>query len=337
MEFGCHVNRDRASHAKTHAVSIAKTHAVSIAKTHAVSIADHIRAARAAAADECGVDLRAAQIFVGGPYKREITLTEAEAHELQELANEHIALYAHSAYVAPPWGGDPDAARYIRDEIAVCARAGMRGLVVHLPKAPIATVVKYAARLINTDVGGRIRVYFEIPAVRPGEAHYETPEKIAALFRALHPLDPAGELFGLCVDTAHLWTSGVDISSYAAASAWLAQLKSVFARDISRCDISHSVMFHLNDSLRPLGVGPDAHAGLTIGHIWADYADNPAASGIAAFLEFAGAHGCAVILERGPPEALPADFRLVARLDPSVQPRARPALSAALRASLQQK
>ena len=96
-------------------------------------------------------------------------------------------------------------------------------------------------------------------------------------------------------------------------------------------------MFHLNDSLRPLGVGPDAHAGLTIGHIWADYADNPAASGIAAFLEFAGTHGCAVILERSPPEALPADFRLVARLDPSVQPRARPALSAALRASLQQK
>lgn len=313
MLFGCHVNRYHAAHKRGEA---------------APTLAAHIRAAAAEAAAECGAALRSAQVFVGGPGRREITLTAAEAAELRELAAggggaAPVRLFAHSVYVAPPWGGDPDAARFIRDELAVCARAGICGLVVHLPKAPIATVVKYAPRLINPDARG-VRIFLETPAVTPPETYYESPEKLGALLAALREVDPADELFGLCVDTAHLWTSGVDLRSRAAAADWLARLAAQFAR-LALPDLSARLAFHANDSARPRGVGPDAHAGFPAGLMWGEFfaagsglaAPVGLASGLAAFAEFAAAHRCAFILERKPKEALRADFRIMAALEPS--------------------
>ena len=338
MIFGCHVNR---------------YHAQKSARSAPPTLAAHIRAAAAEAADECGVALRCAQVFVGGPGRREITLTAAEAAELRELArggaaaggaaaagapHAPIKLYAHSVYVAPPWGGDPDAARFIRDELAVCARAGICGLVVHLPKAPIATVVKYAPRLINPDARG-VRIFFETPAVTPAETYYESPEKLGALLAALREVDPADELFGICVDTAHIWTSGVDIQRRDAAADWLARLAAQFGLLSQtgllqqpgrpwRSELSARVIFHANDSARPRGVGPDTHAGFAVGRIWGEYFDSEAAagaasaggaqsSGLAAFVEFAAEHQCAFILERKPKEALRSDYRIMASLEPS--------------------
>ena len=343
MIFGCHVNR---------------YHAQKSARSAPPTLAAHIRAAAAEAADECGVALRCAQVFVGGPGRREITLTAAEAAELRELAagggaagggaggsaaaagapHAPIKLYAHSVYVAPPWGGDPAAARFTRDELAVCARAGVCGLVIHLPKAPIATVVKYAPRLINPDARG-VRIFFETPAVTPAETYYESPEKLGALLAALREVDPADELFGVCIDTAHIWTSGVDIQRRDAAADWLARLAAQFELLSQtgllqqpgrpwRSELSARVIFHANDSARPRGVGPDTHAGFAVGRIWGEYFDSEAAagaagaagaqsSGLAAFVEFAAEHQCAFILERKPKEALRSDYRIMASLEPS--------------------
>jgi endonuclease IV len=358
MIFGCHVNR---------------YHAQKSARGAPPTLAAHIRAAAAEAADECGVALRCAQVFVGGPGRREITLTAAEAAELRELASggggaaagagaaaaagaaagaaaAPIKLYAHSVYVAPPWGGDPDAARFIRDELAVCARAGICGLVIHLPKAPIATVVKYAPRLINPDARG-VRIFFETPAVTPAETYYESPEKLGALLAALREVDPADELFGVCVDTAHIWTSGIDIQRRDAAADWLARLAAQFEQlgrpgllqqpgRPWRSELSARVIFHANDSARPRGVGPDTHAGFAVGRIWGEYFDSEAAagaasaagaqsSGLAAFVEFAAEHQCAFILERKPKEALRSDYRIMASLEPSTLLSAASALALA--------
>ena len=299
MIVGCHVNR---CHAAPHA-----------------SITAHIRAARAEAEAECGVCLGAVQIFVSNP--RQLTLSlepgSAAVAELRAHIEETgLAVFAHSSYVAAPFSTGPtgDAGvAFIHQELAVCAAAGIRGLVVHLPKLPLDDLLARVPELIHPACA-QVQIYLETPAVRPANAHYETGLKLGRLFRGLRAVDPDGSIFGLCIDTAHLWTSGIDISSLELATAWLAELPRAAAR---------AVLFHANDSLRELGQGPDAHAGLAKGRIWSAYADSPAASGIAAFAAYAAEHGCSVILERKPKEALYSDYRLLAQLQPALRPRAR--------------
>ena len=278
------------------------------------SIAAHIEAARREAEHEAGVRLTAASIFVGGPKDRRITLGEAEGLELREyIERTGIRVVAHSAYSAVPWRGDPDAARFIREEAATCQAAGIGGLVVHLPKAPVEQVMRYLPRLYN-PAAADVRVYFETPAVVSRESYYETPEKLAELFRAIREqLDPELGHFGLCVDTAHLWTSNIDLQSYAAASDWFSRLEAVAGV------IPHScVICHLNDSQKPRGVGPDAHAPLAQGEIWEGYRGRIGESGLAAITDYAQRHDTTIILERKPREALKGDYLILRELMPGV-------------------
>jgi len=272
------------------------------------ALADHIEAARKEALAEAGVSIRAAAVFVGGPKNRTITLQPAERASLRDYAaRTGIRLIAHSSYAASPWQGDKDAARYICEELDVCHEAGISGLVVHLPKLPVASVMQHIGG-IRGPAG--VRVYLETPAVRPKESYYETPEKLAALFAEVRrELDPGLDRFGLCVDTAHLWTCGVDLQAYEAADAWLHRLEAV-------ADVipPAAVMLHLNDSLRPVGVGPDTHAGLAAGKIWEGYRDSLGASGLAAFADYARRHDTPAILERKPKELLKNDYLVLRRL-----------------------
>jgi len=286
--FGPHVNRIHAAGARP-------------------TIVDHIEAARGEALAEAGFAIAAAAIFVGGPKNREITLRPSERAPLREyIERTGIRVIAHSSYAASPWRGDPDAARYIREELGVCQEAGVAGLVVHLPKLPVEAVMRYLPRLRNPDAPD-VRVYLETPAVRPAESHYETPAKLAALFSAIRAeLDPGLDYFGLCVDSAHLWTTGIDLRSYGAADEWLRGLED--ASDL----IPHAaVMLHLNDSQRARGVGPDAHAGLALGKIWEGFRSRLGESGVAAFTDYAQRHDTPVILERKPKEAIRGDYLLL--------------------------
>src|SRR5262245_3174127 len=278
-------------------------------------ISEHIEVARREAEVEADFKITAVSIFVGGPHDRRINLREAEGARLAEYIDRTgIKVIAHSAYSAVPWRGDPDAARFIREEAAVCQAAGVTGLVVHLPKAPVAQVMRYIARLYN-PAAPDVRIYLETPAVTPRESSYETPAKLAALFRQIRAsLDPELRFFGLCVDSAHLWTCGIDLQTYAAANRWLTDLEMV--ADV----IPHAaVMIHLNDSERLRGVGPDTHAPLAKGKIWGEYRDRLGESGLAAFTDYAQRHDTPVILERKPKESLKNDYFVLAELVPGAR------------------
>jgi endonuclease IV len=140
-----------------------------------------------------------------------------------------------------------------------------------------------------------VRLYLEVPAVLPANSLYETPAKLAVLFRAIRrEVDPFLLYFGLCIDTAHIWASGADIASFEAASAWLDELEKY--HDVIP---PHAIIFHLNDNCHNCGTGRDAHAPLFKGTIWGDYADRQEKSGLAAFLNYARTHHVPTILERG--------------------------------------
>ena len=68
-------------------------------------------------------------------------------------------------------------------------------------------------------------------------------------------------------------------------------------------------MLHLNDSLLPRGVGPDAHACLMRGRMWGSLAYRE--SGLKAFVEYAIQRNCPVILERSSLAELETDLALL--------------------------
>jgi endonuclease IV len=288
MAFGPHVARDRAP-------------------AGGGGPAACVRAAEAEAA-AAGFAMGAAALFLGPKMQRRVTLTDGEAADLRALARAGgggLRLVAHGSYAAPPFGGDPDAAAQVRRELAACQRAGAEGLVIHLPKAPLEDVLRFLPRLATVDAPD-VRLFLETPAVVPPHAHYATPGGIGALFAGVRArLDPTDRLFGLCVDTAHVWTGGVDLSSREAAAAWLGELEALEGG-------LPPTMLHLNDSARPRGRGPDTHEALARGEIWGGFAGRLGESGLAPFVDFARRRGAVAILERRG-DVVP-DYRVLAAL-----------------------
>jgi endonuclease IV len=280
-------------------------------------ISAHIEAARREAVGDADFRIGAISLFVSevkGALKT--NLHPGERTLLKNyLVRTGIRAIAHSTYQAYPWGGNPASAAFICEELKVCQEAGIEGLVVHLPKAPIETVMKYIHRLFEPTVE-TVRIYLETPAVVPKESYYDTPVKLATLFAAIRTVDPDLARFGLCVDTSHLWVNGNDLQSFAAGDAWFRGLEE------KKSEIPHNcVILHLNDSVTARGHGPDKHAGLGMGRIWEKYLTRALpggipASGLAAIVDYARRHGTPVILERKPKEALRLDYKILGQLAP---------------------
>lgn len=244
--------------------------------------------------EKTGVKIKAVSIFVGGPKNKTITLKHAERESLRGfIAENGIVVIAHSAYSAYPWRGDEASMAYIRNEQEVCQQAGISGLVVHLPKLPAEEVVKHIKSILNPNTPD-VTLYLETPAVKPSESYYESPDKLNALFAELN-----NPRIGLCIDTAHLWTCGVPLRTKKEAMVWLALLAPV------------KMMFHLNDSLRERGVGPDTHAPLMKGKIWGDIEYSE--SGLSVFISFIRDHNIPCIFERNDPSTLIGDYMILAR------------------------
>jgi endonuclease IV len=292
--FGYHVNRDFVPKRRN---------------GDRILITEHINAS-VFSAQSVGFNMTAAAIFVAGPQFRRMLLTEEEISLMQQESMKHNfpVVIAHNIYTANPWKGNELSIAFIKEQALVCKRAGIAGLVVHLPKLPIDVVMQHLPKLICD-----VRIYLETPAVKSSESYYETPEKITELFRQIRTVDPELNHFGLCIDTAHLWTCGQDLSSREAAEDWLSRLD----RDVIPPDYT---MFHLNDSERPRGVGPDSHAALTNGHIWREYNAQAidrkpyAESGLAVFIEYAARNNCVVILERKPYELVLQDYNIIQQI-----------------------
>ena len=73
---------------------------------------------------------------------------------------------------------------------------------------------------------------------------------------------PLGRL-GICLDTAHLWSAGYDLSNERGVGRMVARIDELVGRE-------PIVMLHLNDSRTPLGSHIDRHEHIAAGRIGAD-------------------------------------------------------------------
>jgi deoxyribonuclease IV len=105
-------------------------------------------------------------------------------------------------------------------------------------------------------------------------------EELAVLFDRLdrHPR------LGLCLDSCHLYVSGVDITRQEALDACLDEVDDAFGLDRLRA-------LHVNDSAAPLGSNRDRHANIAegvLGERLGVFLGNPRLQGLPAVLEVAG-------------------------------------------------
>jgi deoxyribonuclease-4 len=105
-------------------------------------------------------------------------------------------------------------------------------------------------------------------------------EELATLYERLgrHPR------LGICLDSCHLYVSGVDVTDAAALDACLDEVDAAIGLDRLRA-------LHVNDSAAPLGSNRDRHANLLeglLGEQLGVFLGNPRLQGLPAVLETAG-------------------------------------------------
>jgi len=239
-----------------------------------------------------------AQVFVTGPqsYRATVTMSEADVIKGADMP----PIFIHGAYVDYIWNGKPAGRKNVQAELEICARMGAEGVIVHLgagaenPREAISDVLSFSA----SDSSG---IFLEINAAVPSKAFGE-PNRLAEVFSQI-PTDLIPRV-GLCIDTAHLFSSGINLATKEQAAQYLYDIHNALD------EYDTKIMFHLNDSAGNFGTGKDIHDHITQGKIWAGYSEKVAnslgvshaelfsRSGASFILNYAREAPCAIILER---------------------------------------
>jgi endonuclease IV len=232
-----------------------------------------------------GIKMRAMQMFVMGPRNSKITVTSEDKEYMRGLSEEGYNIIVHGSYLDNPWGSKPAAAlHFIREELKICGEIKANGFILHLARKPAEEIIEMVKRILEMKPAG-VKLYLELNSYKAGENTYETPEKIARIFSKFTPPDEVG----FCVDTAHLWAAGVDISTREKAAEWIDKYNKIGIQDTT---------IALNDQITQLGSGVDEHAPLTYGTIFSNNKDTPNKSGMEIFLRWSIDRNIPVIMER---------------------------------------
>lgn len=264
------------------------------------TIIDHINEAIIYTKNYANFDITAIAIFVAGPRSYDINITNTEADNIKEL---NLSIYVHNTYISHPWTNKPIAIHSINTQMKLCDRMNASGFIIHLPKDSIDNIIKILPKLYDPEISTRI--YLEIPALKPINSIFHKTKFLNELFnRIKHEIDPNLDYFGLCIDTAHLWSCGTDLSDYKSAESWLNELTID-----TKC-----LLIHCNDNDKDIGHAPDIHNSLTDGRMWNKYKDNLYESGLYAIMKFAKNNDVPIILERHSLKLLFNDYVIIQQL-----------------------
>ena len=242
--------------------------------------------------------LNAAQIFSHGPRNHARNLSAQDIKEIKDLSKDfHVSVHSSYPSVAM-WklthanANSPASRRilsHIRDQLECCAQMDATGLVIHISRVDV-DVIREAMEVVAPLTKRTVPIWLEMISSRAHDTlTYETPKKLNALTKALGHLEPGS--WGICVDTAHVWGSGTDISEYAQMNAWFRELTDATRKKIS--------MFHLNGSSSEMGSGKDKHeiAFCPADVIYHAHDQSPDDAGVKSIIDFCGSHSIPVILE----------------------------------------
>ncbi len=244
------------------------------------------------------LDAEAIQIFTQSPRMWRASRHTPEAidgfHEAMAAQDQVRQVFCHATYLVNLATADPElldrSVACLTDNLRVATAMGADGLVLHVGShrgagmaERLDQVVATLASVLDTvDVPstGGCPILLENAAGAGGTVGRDIDE-LAAI---MHRLD-AGPRVGMCLDTQHLWASGVDFRTVEAADAVVRSIDDGIGLDRLRC-------VHLNDSAVPFGANRDRHANLGAGTIGTDglasLLGHPALAALAAVLEVPG-------------------------------------------------
>ncbi len=197
--------------------------------------------------------LNCSQVFTHGP--RNSKKNGIDYNSLRDLANKlNIVLYVHGSYLTPKfWEHDSSYMNHIIDTLQSCVDLDADGMVIHLDEAGN-NVISSQMEKLSTEIKKKEwknvpYLLLEMPARKPSDLTFETPEKINELSDCIKGVDIK---WGWCFDTAHLWSGGINLSGDDSWNEWLAGL--------NEKSLNHIQMIHLNGALSEyFGKGRDKH------------------------------------------------------------------------------
>ena len=221
----------------------------------------------------------ATQVFLGSTMssslKMKRKITDLEADEIKKYIRENnIYLVVHSIYLLnfcsypPPPHKDSKRIKYATDnliyDMKTASRIGAEGCVLHIGYQKtlnreeayrnMVGNVKYVVDNTPSDV----KVILETPAGQ-GTQIARTIEEFAELYNMF----PAKykKRVSICIDTAHIFTSGHDIRTPKGVRSYLRKFNKLIG-------FKHLSLFHINDSKVPFQSNKDFHQGIGHGYIY---------------------------------------------------------------------
>jgi deoxyribonuclease-4 len=263
-------------------------------------IGAHVRAGKGLVpALQHGADIGAdsVQIFTQSPRMWKPSQYGDEVLEAYRAAQaEHpsvVSTFCHATYLINL--ASPDAALADRSRSCLTANLstadgmGAEGLVLHIGShrgsgfetalPAVAAALVSSLDEVDTDVEG-CPILLE-NAAGAGDTVGRSFEELARV------IDAAGgdQRLGVCLDTQHLWASGIPFATVEEADDLIALVDSTVGMDRLRC-------LHLNDSKVDFGANRDRHENIGDGTIGADglasLLGHPALQGLPAILEVPG-------------------------------------------------
>lgn len=202
----------------------------------------------------------------------------------------------HATYLINLASPDPAVWERSRDclteNLKVATGIGSRGLVVHIGShlgagfdaclSSVADAVRQALDAVDAGDGGCLLLLEN--AAGAGGTVGRTFDELARVIDALD----GDERLGVCLDSQHLWASGIDFTTPEDMDDVVTSLDKAIGLDRLRC-------LHVNDSKVPFGSNRDRHANLGEGTMGEEplrsFLGHPAFEDLPAVLEFEGYGG----------------------------------------------
>ncbi len=253
-------------------------------------------------AKKSGVKITAVSIFITGPKNYNVNFDADEAKRVKKAIDDaKLVGIAHSAYCNLPWDDKKIAIKSIKDEAKMGLICGFKGTVVHTGRVSAEKIIKALPKIITDG----FTIYLEPTAMSEKKALYASPKALLDLFDEIDTKcsKEVARNVGLCIDTAHMWLSGVDLQTVKAASTFFKAFKG----------FKHKIMIHLNGAAYAKGSGKDTHAPLMFDKIWGGmkYAD----SGLSYIIKFAKFNQIPMILERPALDMLKKDYSVLSKIN----------------------
>ena len=205
--------------------------------------------------------------------KTKTKLSETDIMEIRNyIERKNIILLIHSIYLLNFCIAGPDSGRvkYMHDNInydlQLGSQLGAKCVVLHLGFAKdiqrdiaISNLIDNINRILDKNKKNNIRLALETSAGQGSQIGY-TLEELAIIWNGVKK---NRNKVGICIDTAHIFVSGYDISNVIGLKNYMEKFNNLIGWE-------NIINFHINDSRWGLGMRKDEHRGIGNGMIYKD-------------------------------------------------------------------